>query len=761
MKYCQQNYLDAVWLTTNVLRTTTCDRMLIIVESPAKAKTIKQIVGAKYKVEASVGHIRSISQESKTKDGRKLEISGIDIEHEFAPIYVVDEGKKDVVARLRKLAKEEKEILFATDSDREGEAISWHLAEVLGIKDKKSLKRLEFHEITKTAINEALANPRPLNESLVEAQQARQVLDKLVGFGLSPVLWTVMGNRNLSAGRVQSPALYLIYLREKEIQNFKPVEYWIVNGQFDDTKNTVATLQKMETGDKIPDSDQIFALKSFAGEKIKEKIENAELAQKLESALVKNTLYSVSNIDSREQKNSPRPPFTTSTLQQAASSRLGFSPKQTMSVAQKLYEGITIDGQSTGLITYMRTDSLNLSADSITSARQYITKKYPQFLPEKAQYYRGKSKNAQEAHEAIRPTDPSRTPESIQSQVDSAQFRLYDLIWRQTIASQMTAEIRTITTFDLKNEVDTIFSGSMSVQKSAGFRAIQPMKQSEKSYNLAVGDTLYLDTVFQKHDFTTPPARYSAASLIKMLEQLGIGRPSTYASIISTLQDRTYVEIAEKSMVPSTLGMKIGELLGEHFAQVTSSELTAQMEDNLDEISNGTKHYAQVLGDFWHPFKQQIELKKVELGEIRQQYKTVGGESIQDPAGVGGEMILKIGRFGEYWQSVSDPKIMYPKNFREIAVALAEAKKLYSDKVADLVSPVSGDPLTIRVSKASLNAYVATEKYTVGSTEKALSIAVLEEKGWSQEVVAELYQKSTKASGGKKFGKGRRFFKKK
>jgi len=435
MKHYQEINLDTMQLTINVLHTTTCDRMLIIVESPAKAKTIKQIVGAKYKVEASVGHIRSISQESKTKDGRKLEISGIDIEHEFAPIYEVDEGKKDVVARLRKLAKEEKEILFATDSDREGEAISWHLAEVLGIKDKKSLKRLEFHEITKTAINEALANPRPLNESLVEAQQARQVLDKLVGFGLSPVLWTVMGNRNLSAGRVQSPALYLIYLREKEIQNFKPVEYWTVNGQFDDAKNTVATLQKLETGDKIPDSDQIFALKSFAGEKIKEKIENAELAQKLESDLVKNTRYSVSNIDSREQKNSPRPPFTTSTLQQAASSRLGFSPKQTMSVAQKLYEGITIDGQSTGLITYMRTDSLNLSADSIASARQYITKKYSQFLPEKAQYYRGKSKNAQEAHEAIRPTDPSRTPESIQSQVDNAQFRLYDLIWRQTIAS--------------------------------------------------------------------------------------------------------------------------------------------------------------------------------------------------------------------------------------------------------------------------------------------------------------------------------------
>jgi DNA topoisomerase I len=556
--------------------------------------------------------------------------------------------------------------------------------------------------------------------------------------------------------------LYLIYLREKEIQAFVPVEYWTVHGLFDDAKNTVATLTHLAEDDKSPESEQVFSLKQFDGHKIKEKIEDASLIQKIEAELVKNTQYTVASIDSREQKNSPRPPFTTSTLQQAASSRLGFSPKQTMSVAQKLYEGVVLDGQATGLITYMRTDSLNLSADSVSAARQYVERQYPQFLPTKPNYYKGKAKNAQEAHEAIRPTDPLRTPESIRGKIDAAQFRLYDLIWRQTIASQMTPEIRTITTFDLKNTLDTMFSGSMSVQKSAGFRAIQPVKQNEKSYNLTVGDTLFLQNIFQKHDFSQPPARYSAASLIKTLEQLGIGRPSTYASIISTLQDRTYVDAAEKSMVPSALGMKIGELLGEHFPQVTSSELTAQMEDNLDAISHDTKKYAEVLAAFWHPFKSQVELKKRELGANRQQYKTIGTETLQDPAGKGGEMALKLGRFGEYWQSVSDPSIMYPKNFREIAATLAENQTKYGEKVAGLISPVSGDPLVVRVSKASLNAYIATEKYVVGSKEKALSIATLDEKGWTQAVVDELYAKTTPSgSGKKKWGSKRRFTKKK
>lgn len=717
--------------------------MLIIVESPAKAKTIRKIVGSKYKVEASVGHIRGLSRDSKTKDGRKLKISGIDIENNFDPIYEIDPEKRAVVKKLKDLLKTENEVFFATDSDREGEAISWHLAKVLGIKDVENIKRLEFHEITPKAINEALKNPRPLNLKLVKAQQARQVLDKLVGFGLSPVLWRVMGNRKLSAGRVQSPALFLLFLREKEILNFKPEDFWVFKGEFSENKEkaNLVTIKKDEENPEFRAlENELFNLKMFGGEKLAEKIFDKKIAKNALKILEQNNKYVVGEVEEKLVKNQPKPPFTTSTLQQAASSKLGFNPKRTMSLAQKLYEGVEIDEQTRGLITYMRTDSTILSQDALEDIKKYLQKNYPQFLPSKPNFYKSKSKNAQEAHEAIRPTDCLLEPKKVFGKMDISMYKLYELIWNQTIASQMTPEERKITTFNLKNEQNTVFSGSVSTQISAGFRTLLPTKNDLKQINLKKGDVLFLKNLFTQEKQTTPPSRYSPASLIKILEAEGVGRPSTYASIISTLLDRGYVEENAKSLQPTALGMKIAELLGENFQEVTSSKMTAKMEDNLDEISRGENEYFPIVSGFWANFEENIEKKNETIFTDISKYKKLSEETIIDPNGVGGEMVLKLGRFGEYWQSVEKPEIMYPKNFREVAQILKQNQEIYAEKIKGLVSPISQKPLVIRVSNASLNVYVATSDFKVGGVEKAISIQKLEQGGWKQSVVDEIYK---------------------
>ncbi len=705
--------------------------MLIIVESPAKAKTISKIVGNKYQVKASVGHIRQISNDKKTTDGRKLEINGIDIDKGFSPIYEVDPDKSTVVSELKKLAKAATDgILFATDSDREGEAISWHLAEVLGIKDKSKVQRLEFHEITQKAIAEALAHPRPLNVELVTAQQARQVLDKLVGYKLSPVLWATIGNYKLSAGRVQSPALHLIATREREILSFKPEEYWQITGDFQDKlikppvqESWLLAEKDKEDSKEAETQSNILKLSKIKNKALPETIGSKAELEDLLNGLVNFSEYKISKITQKTHKNSPRPPFITSTLQQAASSRLGYSPKQTMQLAQKLYEGIDIDGQPTALITYMRTDSLNLSAESIEAARGFIKKQYPKYLTAQSRLYKSKSRNAQEAHEAIRPVNPALVPQDVKNKLEPRLWKLYDLVWRQMVSSQMTDEIRETLTYNLQNERLDEFTGSVSWTVEPGFKALTGEETSSKPANLnyVEGEKQYLKNLLYTQKFTKPPARYSAASLIKKMEELGIGRPSTYASIISTLQDRLYVENQQNVLHPLALGLKIDDLLSENFTEVTSSDMTAKMEENLDGISRGEKGYEEVLNDFWQNFKAEVESKVGQITQKRSQYTSMDTD-VKCPVD-GSGMELKLGRFGDYYQCSEHKEHQFPKNFREYEVALKEAQAKYADQVKGKKCEVCAKDLIVRVSKSTLNPYIACPEYQVGNKHTVLSVS--------------------------------------
>ena len=700
--------------------------MLIIVESPAKAKTISHIVGPEYTVTASVGHIRNLSDEKKTKDGKSLEINGVDIQNHFQPYYQTDAKKTDIVAKLKQLVKTNPVVLFATDADREGEAISWHLAEVLGFKDKTKIQRLEFHEITPKAIQEALAHPRLLNLELVAAQQARQVLDKLVGYKLSPVLWNTMGNYHLSAGRVQSPALHLVCVREAEIEVFIIEEYWEIEGNFQTEKNIMAKLSlNLLTDEKIQTdkSNQTWKLTKVAGQKIPNPITNQGQLEELLKGTILNTEFKVEKITPRDEKSSPKAPFTTSTLQQSASTKLGFSPRQTMQLAQKLYEGVDIGGRSTALITYMRTDSTNLSADSIVVARKWIEQNHPQALPPSARLYKSKSRNAQEAHEAIRPINPALHPDSLKGKIDSAQHRLYSLIWQQMVASQMTDEIRQRYIMDLENSMSDGFSGSLSWTVKPGYKLVTGEEYSLSPKEvLKEGQNLYLNEVLAFQKQTKPPSRFSPASLIKHMEEAGIGRPSTYATIISTLQDREYVTIENNSMKPTPLGRKIDQLLFDNFKEVTSSELTAEMEDSLDAISRGEKEYEQVLTDFWFPFKKQVEEKSLQITAQKDIYRSSQTDVLCPTCG--SAMILKIGRFGEYFQCQETSDHQFPKNFREYNVALEEARVKYQIQTNGKVCAVCGKNLIVRVSKASLKPYIACADYQVGNNHTVRPISL-------------------------------------
>jgi DNA topoisomerase I len=708
--------------------------MLIIVESPAKAKTISKIVGSKHVVKASVGHIRKITDEKKLKDGTKLEINGIDIENNFNVLYEVDPAKKTVVAELKKLAKSSKDgILFATDSDREGEAISWHLSEVLGIKDKSTIKRLEFHEITKTAIEKAIAEPKKLNLELVHAQQSRQILDKLVGYKLSPVLWHTMGNFHLSAGRVQSPALSLICQREREILAFIPKEYWFIHGTFDKYNpglkqaKEITNLYSKEKSEPKDENETeinegILKLKAthLGGERLSE-ISDRETLETLTKTLASNPQFTIKEINSKKEFVRTRAPFTTSSLQQAASSRFGFTPKITMQLAQRLYEGIDIDGSPTALITYMRTDSVNLSQESILAARKYISEKYPQYLPSSQKFYKSKSRNAQEAHEAIRPINPMLEPKKLTGKVDPRQLKLYSLIWERMIECQMVDEERERVSFVTSNNQSDTFQGSVVWTTVPGCKILTPERILKKiDITVKVGEQITLEQVVYDQHFTSPPSRYSAASLVKKLEELGIGRPSTYASIISTLQDREYVETGTSSMKPSTLGLKIEEILTQNFARITGSELTSKMEEELDEISRGEKDYIEVLKEFWYPFKEEVDSKSKDIIANKEQYRSSQSD-VACPT-CEGKMELKIGRFGEYFQCETFPEHKFQKNFREYEAALIEAHKNFDSQAEGRECEECHKPLIIRVSKASLNTYIACPDYQVGNKHTVTSI---------------------------------------
>lgn len=601
---------------------------LIIVESPAKARTISKFLGSHFIVKSSLGHIRDLPKSEM----------GVDVEKNFTPHYVTPKDKQKVVADLKKTAAKADEILFATDEDREGEAISWHLANVLNIKPK-DVKRLVFHEITAEAIKEAMAKPRPLDLNLVNAQQGRRILDRLVGYKLSPFLWTKVA-RGLSAGRVQSVAVRLIVEREREIQAFRPEEYWTLEAKFKkDEQEFPAKLHK---------------IKNEIVEKLG--IKNKETADKILQEL-NGADYQVAEVEKKKVKKRPLPPFTTSTLQQEANKRLGFSAKQTMMLAQQLYEGMDVkDAGAAGLITYMRTDSVNLSEKFLNESRAAIKKNFgAEYLPAKPNFYTTKSKLAQEAHEAIRPTDASLHPIGLKEKLEPRLWRLYDLIWKRAVASQMSEAIIEATAADIDaNKGEYQFRATGNIIVFPGFLKLYPESQKETLLpNLEQGEALELVNLESIQHFTEPPARYNDASLVKILEEHGIGRPSTYAPTISTIITRKYVERDEKKRFqPTDIGFLVTDILVKHFPEIIDYEFTAKMEDSFDKIASGQTSWITVIGDFYGPFEKNLETKTKELSK-----KELTEEKTSEVCEkCGAPMIIKTGRFGRFFACSNYPE---------------------------------------------------------------------------------------------------------
>ncbi|RMH60404.1 MAG: type I DNA topoisomerase [Calditrichaeota bacterium] len=599
---------------------------LVIVESPAKAKTINKYLGNDYDVVASYGHVRDLVP----KEGA-VDTENFDMKYE-----TIKNSKKHIDAII-KAAKNSDAILLATDPDREGEAISWHIYTLL--KDKKltrdkKIKRIVFHEITKSAIQKALSQPRDLLDELINAQQARRALDYLVGFNISPLLWKKI-KRGLSAGRVQSPALRLIVERENEIEAFKPREYWSVDA----------------LGEK---AGKAFTSKliRFNNEKVTQfYIENAERAEDV-TRQIKNDAdghLTVASITKKERKRRPYPPFITSTLQQDASRKLGFSAQKTMRIAQQLYEGVDIGGGEVGLITYMRTDSVNMAGEAVSEIRDYIAGHFSTALPAKANFYATKSKNAQEAHEAIRPTSAQRTPEAIKKALNTDQYKLYKLIWNRAIASQMTPAVMDTVTVDFSAGDGHLFRATGATIKDPGFLAVYHIGTDEDSEQddekmlppFEKGERLPLNEIKTEQHFTKPPPRYTEASLIKTLEEYGIGRPSTYASIISTLLQREYVTLESRRFKPTDMGKIVNKFLTRFFDTYVDYAFTAQMEDKLDAIARGEEEWKPLMKSFWSRFKHTVdETEKVPRSEINES-RVLG----TDPKS-GKPVSVRMGRYG-------------------------------------------------------------------------------------------------------------------
>jgi len=571
---------------------------LIIVESPAKAKTMSKYLGKEFSALASYGHVRDLLPKK----------GAVDPEHDFAMKYVLIEKNKKHVDAIVKAMKKADALYLATDPDREGEAISWHLYEILkeeGVLKDKPVHRVEFHEITKTAIQRAIQEPRELSTNLVNAQQARRALDYLVGFNLSPLLWKKV-RRGLSAGRVQSPALRLIVERELEIERFKAREYWTIESD-------------------LSTKGQNFSAKltHFKGEKLEQFTINEEnAATEVEAELLKQAQgrYLVTAVEKKQRKRNPSPPFTTSTLQQEASRKLGFTAQRTMRTAQQLYEGVDIGGETVGLISYMRTDSVNLAKEAIEEIRALIAKRYgDDNLPETPHVYKTKSKNAQEAHEAIRPTAAERIPEQLKERLTPEQYKLYELIWKRTVACQMVYAVLDTVAVDLEAGSGNVSRANGSHLVKPGFMAVYQEGTDEKKEGeedeailplMLKGEYVDLRVIRKEQHFTEPPPRFTEASLVKALEAYGIGRPSTYASIISTLESREYVTLDKRRFQPTDVGRVVNKFLSEHFFKYVDYDFTARMEDDLDAVSRGEKEWRPLLQDFWGEFKVQVDEKE-------------------------------------------------------------------------------------------------------------------------------------------------------
>jgi DNA topoisomerase-1 len=632
---------------------------LVIVESPTKAKTISKFLGKEYKIESSYGHIRDLPTSKM----------GIDIEHDFEPTYVIPAKAKNHADSLKALAKKVDQVYFATDEDREGEAIAWHLQQLLKIPEN-NIKRITFHEITKNAILKALENPRAIDNNLVDAQQARRILDRLVGYELSPFLWKKIA-RGLSAGRVQSVAVRLIVEREDEIKAFKSEEYWTVDGiaEKDTTEFEITLVSHNGTTLKK------FDLTAKSGSAAVEAIKQAKLI--------------ISDVTSSEVSKKAPTPLTTSTLQQEANRKFGFSAKQTMMLAQELYEGIHLgDEGALGLITYMRTDSLNLSKEFTAEAADYLRSSLgADYALAEARTFAKKSKLAQEAHEAIRPTSASRAPESLKNVLNARQLKLYTLIWSRTLASQMPEAVISATSVDIEAQGTGYgLRATGSIVKFPGWQKIYSSGTEEKILPvLKKGDEVTLVSLAGNQHFTQPPARYSEAGLVKAMEAKGIGRPSTYAPTISTIIARKYVEKEENRLKPTDMGILVTNMLKEHFSEIVDYDFTAEMENDLDKIALGKKQWQPIIAAFYKPFKANLVKKDKELDKKELTEETT--DEVCEKCGK--PMVIKMGRFGKFLACTGYPDC---KNTKQ----LTSSGDIAPEETTNEVCEKCGKPMVIK-----------------------------------------------------------------
>lgn len=637
------------------------EKYLVIVESPAKAKTIKKILGDSYQIKASVGHVRDLPEKG----------IGVNVKKNFEPTYEVMSGKKKVVDELNEAASKADIVYLAPDPDREGEAIAWHIASILD-KPKEALLRIEFNEITKTAIQEAVKSPRPINMGKVNAQQARRILDRLVGYKISPLLWQKVG-KGLSAGRVQSVAVRLICDREDEIDAFVAKEYWTVAVELAKSKSSVSFL-----------SDLV----KYQNEKIE--INNEEEAQKIIDVITKDsTEFKVAKISNRETKRKPQAPFITSSLQREASTRLGYSVKKTMQVAQKLYEGIDLGSSGpVGLISYMRTDSTRISDEAKTAAKEYIVGHYGKnYYPATPRVYAKKGKNTQDAHEAIRPTYIDKSPELIKQYLSNEQYRLYKLIWDRFIACQMESASVKTTSVEISADDYTFRSSSSKVVFDGFLIVYDDREDNEKTKAIPEfekGDILKLKNVLPKQHFTQPPPRFSEATLVKSLEELGVGRPSTYAPTINTIQDRGYVIKEEKALVPTALGRTVNGLLVKHFANIVDASFTAEMETQLDDIAEKDVIWQEVLGKFYEPFSETLKKAKNEMEKVA----ILSGDTCPN---CGKPMAIKTSR----WKSQFLGCTGYPECKTTMPLT-KDQKPVPEDRPSDEICENCGSPMVIK-----------------------------------------------------------------
>ena len=665
-------------------------KSLVIVESPAKAKTISKILGKDFTVKASVGHVKDLP----------VKEMGIDIDKEFTPRYMVIPGKETVIRELKKAAKEADTVYLAPDPDREGEAIAWHIAEEIKSKAKE-VYRITFNEITKSAVQEAIRHPGEIDLKKVDAQQARRVLDRLVGYELSPLLWRKV-RRGLSAGRVQSVAVRLIVDREREIGEFRQEEYWSVNAEFEGS-NKPAFWAK---------------LAKYRNDKVE--IKNAEGAEAA-VADIRGSKFVLSRIEKKKKKRNPAPPFITSTLQQEASRKLRFTAKKTMVVAQQLYEGIELGEEgAVGLITYMRTDSLRVAAEAQQAARAYIETTYgKEFVPEKPPVFKSKA-SAQDAHEAVRPTYMTNSPEAIKHYLHKDQLALYRLIWNRFIASQMAPAELEQTTFEISCDTDqcrgeTLFRASGSVVKFPGFMALYTESTDEAIDEgeailpqLKEGEELALLNLQPKQHFTQPPPRYTEATLVKALEEKGIGRPSTYAAILSTIQDRKYVQKTEGKFSPTELGTVVNDFLVERFRELMDISFTANMEEDLDRIEDGKKKWVKIVKDFYRPFHEKL----AEASAVKGKVKPEDIPTEETCENCGKPMVIRWGRHGRFMACTGFPECKTTKPLE--GEGLAKEPETTDEKC-----PACGSPMVVRSGR--FGKFVACSQYPTCKTTKPVS----------------------------------------